>query len=65
MHSTVEIGPYSVIGKNVTIEENTIIGPHVVIKGDTVIGKNNRFFQFSSILQLGRHLPYLNYAILS
>ncbi len=45
----VEIGPYSIIGKDVTIEAGTRIGPHVVINGDTHIGKGNRFFQFSSI----------------
>lgn len=45
----VEIGPYSIIGKDVSIESGTRIGPHVVINGDTHIGKDNRFFQFSSI----------------
>jgi len=45
----VEIGPYSIIGKNVTIGSGTVIGPHVVIKGKTEIGKNNQIYQFSSI----------------
>lgn len=45
----VEVGPYSVIGADVSIGANTIIGPHVVIKGPTRIGVNNHIFQFSSI----------------
>lgn len=45
----VEIGAYSVVGANVTINENSWIGPHVVIKGPTRIGKNNKIFQFCSI----------------
>ncbi len=45
----VDIGPYSIIGPHVTIDEGTLVGPHVVINGHTKIGKHNRFFQFSSI----------------
>src|SRR4030065_672431 len=37
----VEIGPFSIIGANVTIEEGTIIKNHVTITGNTSIGKNN------------------------
>ena len=47
--SDVSIGPYTVIGKNVTIESGAKIGPHVVINGPTHIGKNNTVFQFASI----------------
>lgn len=46
---SVEVGPYSVIGADVSIGVNTVVGPHVVIKGPTRIGANNRIFQFSSI----------------
>jgi len=45
----VEIGPYSVIGAQVKIDEGTVVSPHVVINGDTSIGKDNRIYQFSSI----------------
>lgn len=45
----VNVGPYSVIGPNVTIDAGTTVGPHVVINGPTTIGKNNRIFQFASI----------------
>ncbi len=45
----VEIGPYSVIGKEVTIGAGTRVESHVVIKGPTTIGAHNHFFQFASI----------------
>ncbi len=45
----VEIGPYSVIGKDVSIGSGTRVRSHVVIQGPTKIGKENDFFQFSSI----------------
>lgn len=39
----VEVGPYSIIGENVSIDSGTVIGPYVVMEGVTRIGKNNRF----------------------
>jgi len=45
----VEIGPWSYIGPNVSIDTGTVISPHVVINGPTRIGKNNRIFQFASV----------------
>ena len=45
----VSVGPYSVIGDQVTVGEGTWIGPHVVMDGRTRIGRNNRIFQFVSI----------------
>lgn len=45
----VEIGAYSIIGANVSIDSGTWVGPHVVIEGHTRIGKNNRIFQFCSL----------------
>lgn len=47
--ATVSVGPYSIIGADVEIDEHTWIGPHVVIKGPTRIGRENRIFQFASI----------------
>ncbi len=43
------IGPFTIIGADVEIEEKTWIGPHVVINGPTYIGRENRIFQFASI----------------
>jgi UDP-3-O-[3-hydroxymyristoyl] glucosamine N-acyltransferase len=40
VHSSVIIGPYSVVGKECVIGENTVIGPLCVIENGTVIGTN-------------------------
>lgn len=45
----VEVGPFSVIGPDVSIDSGTWIGPHVVITGPTHIGRDNRIFPFSVI----------------
>ena len=47
--SSVTIGPYTVIGANVEIDNNTIIQSHVTINGYTTIGKNNKIYPFASI----------------
>lgn len=49
LDSTVEVGPYSIIGPDVEIGPGTKIGPHVVVKGPTKIGANNQIFQFASV----------------
>jgi len=54
----VEIGPYSIIGADVTIGTGTRIESHVVIKGPTTIGENNHFFQFASIGEVPQDLKY-------
>jgi len=56
--SDVEIGPYSIIGANVKIDEGTRVGPHVVINGHTTIGKNNQFYQFSSVGEVNQDKKY-------
>ena len=45
----VEIGPWSIIGPGVVIEEGTRIGPHVIIHSHTRIGKNNQIFPFACL----------------
>lgn len=45
----VEIGPYSIIGENVSIASGTNIDSHVVINGPTTIGKNNKIASFCSL----------------
>jgi len=49
LHSSVKVGPYSIIGPNVEIGENTIIQSHVSITGNTKIGKGNKIYPFVSI----------------
>jgi UDP-N-acetylglucosamine acyltransferase len=56
--STVEIGPYSIIGPNVEIDDQTVVQSHVNITGHTIIGKNNRIYPFASI---GSHPQDMKY----
>lgn len=58
LHASVEVGPYSIIGPKVSIDEGTVVGPHVVITGRTEIGKNNEFYQFSSIGEASQDKKY-------
>jgi len=47
--NNVKIGPYTVIGPNVEINEGTEVLSHVNIAGNTKIGKNNKIYPFASI----------------
>jgi len=47
--SSVNIGPYSIIGPNVEIGKDTDINSHVSIACHTKIGKNNKIYPFASI----------------
>ena len=47
--NNVKIGPYTVIGQNVEIDEGSVIQSHVNIVGYTKIGKNNKIYSFASI----------------
>jgi UDP-N-acetylglucosamine acyltransferase len=58
LDSTVEVGPYSILGPRVKIGARTVIGPHVVIEGDTTIGADNRIFQFAAIGAIPQDLKY-------
>jgi UDP-N-acetylglucosamine acyltransferase len=49
LDSSVEVGPYSVIGPHVCVDAGTRVGAHCVIEGRTTIGKDNQIFQFNSI----------------
>ena len=49
LDSSVQVGPYTIIGPNVRIDAGTTVGPHCVIEGHTTIGKDNRIFQFNSL----------------
>ena len=49
IHKSVKIGPYSVIGAKVEIDEDTEVQSHVSIVGNTKIGKNNKIYPFASI----------------
>ncbi len=46
---TVEIGPYTVIGAQVSIAAGTKVGSHTVIEGCTEIGQDNRIGNFAAL----------------
>ena len=54
----VEIGPYTIIGPEVTILKGTKIQSHVNIEGNTKIGKNNKIFPFASIGSVPQDLKH-------
>jgi UDP-N-acetylglucosamine acyltransferase len=54
----VEIGPYSVIRRDVVIGQGTRIGPHVVIGEGTQLGKNCEIYQFASVGESPQALAY-------
>ena len=54
----VSVGAYSVIGEYVEIGDATRIGPHVVIEGHTRIGRDNRIFQFCSLVAVPQDKKY-------
>ncbi|MDM8547991.1 acyl-ACP--UDP-N-acetylglucosamine O-acyltransferase [Candidatus Venteria ishoeyi] len=60
LDSSVEVGPFSVIGAGVQIDAGTWIGSHAVIKGPTRIGKNNRIYQFTSLGEIPQDKKYAN-----
>lgn len=54
----INIGPYCIIDKDVTIDDGCKLISHVHITGITKIGKNNTFFPFSSIGSVPQDLKY-------
>lgn len=54
----VQIGPWTIIGPDVSIGSGSKIESHVVIKGPTVIGRNSHIFQFSSVGEATTDLKY-------
>lgn len=56
--SNVSIGPFSIVGHEVVIEDGVTIGPNVVIEGRTIIHKNAKIFQFASIGAPPQDLKY-------
>jgi UDP-N-acetylglucosamine acyltransferase len=45
----VEIGPYCIVGENVSIARGTVLQSHVVINGWTTIGEDCQIFPFATI----------------
>jgi UDP-N-acetylglucosamine acyltransferase len=49
LDTTVEVGPYAVVGAGVRVAAGTRIGPHCVIEGPTTIGRDNVIHGHSSL----------------
>jgi len=49
LHETVEVGPYSVIGADVTIGAGTRIQSHAVLEGPMTMGAGNTVYPFASL----------------
>jgi UDP-N-acetylglucosamine acyltransferase len=54
----IKIGPYCVIGADVSMGDGCELLSHVVISGHTRMGSGNRIFPFSSIGQIPQDLKY-------
>ena len=56
--NNVKIGPYSIVGPDVQIGDDTTIHSHVNITGNTKIGKKNEIYPFCSIGTPPQDLKY-------
>ena len=54
----VTIGPFSIIGSQVTIGEGTTVSSHCVIEGKTTIGKNNTIFSHAALGTIPQDLKF-------
>nr|UOZ97005.1 Acyl-[acyl-carrier-protein]--UDP-N-acetylglucosamine O-acyltransferase [Cupriavidus sp.] len=58
VHSSVRIGPYSVIGEDVEIDEGCVIGAHVVLTGPMRMGKRCKVYPFASLGEAPQDIGY-------
>lgn len=49
IHPSVQIGPWCIVGPDVTLEEGVVLNSHSVVKGHTTLKKNVKVFQFTSL----------------
>jgi UDP-N-acetylglucosamine acyltransferase len=47
--ANVSIGPYSIVGEQVTLADGVILHSHAVIEGNTIIGAQTEVFPFTSL----------------
>ncbi|MEG3617496.1 acyl-ACP--UDP-N-acetylglucosamine O-acyltransferase [Magnetovibrio sp. PR-2] len=45
----VSVGPFCIVGKDVTLGDGVTLDSHVVVTGDTAVGEGTRVFPFASI----------------
>ena len=53
-----EVGPYAIIGKQVSIGSGTVVGSHAVIGDRITIGANNQIFHHTSVGVAPQDLKY-------
>jgi UDP-N-acetylglucosamine acyltransferase len=58
VHSGARIGPYCIIGSQVSIGEDTELQHHVTVMGPTTVGRGNFFYAYCSIGQRTQDLKY-------
>ena len=56
--SSVTVGPYSLIGENVELGEDSEVMSHCVLEGNTRMGRGNRIFPYASIGLAPQDLKY-------
>lgn len=56
--NNVSIGPFCVIGPDVTLADNCKLHSHVVVEGRTTIGEGTTIFPFASIGHINQDLKY-------
>ena len=56
--SGVTVGPYCIVGPDVSLGDGCWLQQHVTIAGPARIGRNNRFFAYCSIAQQTQDLKY-------
>jgi UDP-N-acetylglucosamine acyltransferase len=56
--SNVNIGPYAIIGDDVTLHEEVEIGAHALVEGPTEIGRGTRLFPFACLGQVPQDLKF-------
>jgi UDP-N-acetylglucosamine acyltransferase len=54
----VRIGPYCVVGPEVSLGSGTVLDPHVVIQGVTELGRGNHVFPFAALGLCPQDLKY-------
>lgn len=54
----VKIGPFSIVGQDVILEDNVELKSHVVIEGRTKVGEGTVIYPFASIGQIPQILKY-------
>ena len=60
LHDGVEVGPYSIIGPQVSLAENCWVGNHVTLTGHTSIGKESKIYHYASIGEAPQDKKYNN-----